>query len=52
MKRRNEFQRCEAGNPTSWLRTEAVAIECRCGAPRRDGKSRPTGRESGECRRM
>jgi len=30
----NEFQHCEAGNPAIWLRTEAVAIEFRCSAPR------------------
>ncbi len=38
------------GTPAVWLRTEAVAIEFRCGAPCRDGQSRPTAQESGECR--
>jgi hypothetical protein len=27
------------GTPAVWLRTEAVAIEFGCGAPRRDGQS-------------
>jgi hypothetical protein len=29
------------GTPAVWLRTEAIAIEFRCGAPRRDGQSPP-----------
>jgi predicted alpha/beta superfamily hydrolase len=28
----NEFRRRAAGNPTIWLRTEAIAIEFRCGS--------------------
>jgi hypothetical protein len=38
------------GNPTIWLRTAATAIEFCCGGTPRDGGSRPTGWESGECR--
>jgi hypothetical protein len=33
-----------------WLVTGAAAIEFRCGAPRRDGQSRPTDQEPGGCR--
>ncbi len=40
----------QAGDPTGWLRTEAVVIEFRCGETSRDGRSGSTSWESGECR--
>src|SRR3981189_3103004 len=47
--KRGSHQRTGEVRSRVWLRTEAVAIELRCGETSRDGGSGPTGR-SGECR--
>jgi len=50
MTKTGQVLRSGVRSPAVWLPIGSIAIEFRCGGTSRDGKSGPTGRESGECR--